>query len=345
MNIETLILGSVGVDAAKESQSGESNLLTDAPKTLTAGISTSELTQYLDLSKTLKESDLKGLNSLLDAKTYLIGNVFSLADAAVYIAVASKPEMSITAYPSLLRYVLHIQTLVKRQSGIKLVSYTSPPTLIPVIAAAAAKPSADKGDKGADNKKDGKESKDKKKEDKKPATAPVAEAKPAEIDPSKLDIRVGEVVKCWNHEDSEKLLCEQVDCGEESGPRNIASGIRAHYSAEEFVGKRVMVLANLKERAIAGFKSQGMVLCACNEDHSVVKIIEPPANAKKGDKVEFEGFTGEPATPSQIGKKKILEGLFPFLKTDDKGVAYCDKTPFKVNGGFVTSQLKGGAIS
>ena len=153
MNIETLILGSVGVDAAKESQSGESNLLTDAPKTLTAGISTSELTQYLDLSKTLKESDLKGLNSLLDAKTYLIGNVFSLADAAVYIAVASKPEMSITAYPSLLRYVLHIQTLVKRQSGIKLVSYTSPPTLIPVIAAAAAKPSADKGDKGAKGSK------------------------------------------------------------------------------------------------------------------------------------------------------------------------------------------------
>merc|ERR1711871_1674999 len=100
------------------------------------------------------------------------------------------------------------------------------------------------------------------------------------------------------------LLCEEVDCGEEGGPRNIASGIRAHYNADEFVGKKVMVLANLKDRAIAGFKSQGMVLCACNEDHSKVKIVEPPTGAKKGDRVMFSGAEEcEAVSGSQMGKK------------------------------------------
>ena len=99
--------------------------------------------------------------------------------------------------------------------------------------------------------------------------------------PSLLDIRVGEIVKCWNHPDSEKLLCEEIDCGEESGPRSIASGIRAFYAAEEFVGKKVMVLTNLKDRKLAGFVSQGMVLCASSEDGSEVKILpcEPSSQA------------------------------------------------------------------
>jgi methionine--tRNA ligase beta chain len=77
----------------------------------------------------------------------------------------------------------------------------------------------------------------------------------ADLDPSKLDIRVGLVVKCWNHADSEKLLCEEIDLGEGSN-RNIASGIRLFYSAEHLQGRKVLVLANLKERPIAGFKSQ-----------------------------------------------------------------------------------------
>lgn len=62
-----------------------------------------------------------------------------------------------------------------------------------------------------------------------------------------------------------------------------------------------MVLANLKERSIAGFKSQGMVLCACNADHSEVSLVAVPENAKVGDRVVFEGFAnGEPATPAQV---------------------------------------------
>jgi tRNA-binding EMAP/Myf-like protein len=51
------------------------------------------------------------------------------------------------------------------------------------------------------------------------------------------------------------LLCEEIDVGEEK-PRSIASGLRAHYSKDEMQGKKVIILANLKERPMAGFKSQ-----------------------------------------------------------------------------------------
>ena len=182
-----------------------------------------------------------------------------------------------------------------------------------------------------------------KKEKKEKVAAPAAATE--ELEPSLLDIRVGVIKKCWNHPDSDKLLCEEVDVGE-AAPRNIASGIRAFYSAEEFVGKKVMVLANLKGRAIAGFKSEGMVLCAVNDDHSKVAILEPPADSKPGDKVEYKGFEGkEAAPPNAIAKKKILEKLAPGLKTDDKGVAFSGKHQFLVGGKSCTSAMKGASIS
>ncbi len=133
------------------------------------------------------------------------------------------------------------------------------------------------------------------------------------MDPSKLDIRVGHVVRCWDHPDSDKLLCEEVDLGEGS-TRMIASGIRAFYSAADLQGRKVLVLANLKERSIAGFKSQGMVLCASNADKSVVKLLEAPNAANTGDRVVFGAFSGEPATPAQVAKKKIFETLAPLVR-------------------------------
>ena len=75
------------------------------------------------------------------------------------------------------------------------------------------------------------------------------------MNPTKLDIRVGMVVKCWDHPESDKLLCEEINLGEGT-PRQIASGLRAFYSAAEVQGRKVVVLANLKERPMAGFKSQ-----------------------------------------------------------------------------------------
>ncbi len=88
------------------------------------------------------------------------------------------------------------------------------------------------------------------------------EAKP-EIsyeDFSKLQFQVGEIISCEAVPKSKKLLCSQVKIG--SQVKQIVSGIKAHYSPEEMVGKKVMVLVNLKPAKLAGVLSEGMLLCA-----------------------------------------------------------------------------------
>ena len=76
----------------------------------------------------------------------------------------------------------------------------------------------------------------------------------------KLQFAVGEVVSCEAVPKSKKLLCSQVKIGSET--RQILSGIRGSYSPEEMVGKKVMVLVNLKPRDLAGLRSEGMLLLA-----------------------------------------------------------------------------------
>merc|ERR1740115_673110 len=106
--------------------------------------------------------------------------------------------------------------------------------------------------------------------------APAAKKEPAaeveEVPPfALLDVRVGKIVEAWMHPDSEKLWCEKIDVGEkdEEGnpvPREIASGLRAYYpAAEDMEGQRVLVVCNLKAAKLAGFSSNGMVLCAASE--------------------------------------------------------------------------------
>ena len=76
----------------------------------------------------------------------------------------------------------------------------------------------------------------------------------------KMQFQVGEIVACEAVEKSKKLLCSQVKIGSQT--KQIVSGIRKYYSPEEMVGKKVMVLVNLKPAMLAGVKSEGMLLCA-----------------------------------------------------------------------------------
>ena len=108
-----------------------------------------------------------------------------------------------------------------------------------------------------------------------------------------MDIRVGVITKAWEHEEADKLFCEEIDIGEDE-PRQIASGLKAHYNVDDLVGQRVLVLANLKARKLVGFPSHGMVMCAVNEDGSKVEFVEPPEGAEIGERVMVEGFDGEP---------------------------------------------------
>ena len=109
------------------------------------------------------------------------------------------------------------------------------------------------------------------------------EAKP-EItfdDFEKLQFQVGEIIACEEVKKSRKLLCSQVKIG--SQVRQIVSGIKAHYSAEEMVGKKVMVVTNLKPAKLAGILSEGMILCAEDADGNLSLMVpekEMPAGAE-----------------------------------------------------------------
>ena len=76
----------------------------------------------------------------------------------------------------------------------------------------------------------------------------------------KMQFQVGEIISCEAVPKSKKLLCSQVKIG--SQVKQVVSGIRKHYTPEEMVGKKVMVLVNLKPAKLAGVLSEGMLLCA-----------------------------------------------------------------------------------
>lgn len=180
----------------------------------------------------------------------------------------------------------------------------------------------------------------KKKEKAAKATGPAQQA-PAEMDISALNIIVGKINKVWAHESADKLYCEEIDIGEESGPRSIASGLRPFYKAEDMQGKMVLVLANLKARNMLGFKSHGMVLCSSNADHTKVEIVSPPEGTKVGERVEFEGFSGDPKPESQVAKKKIFEKLAPDLKTTSEGVVVWKTAQAKTSAGIIKGMPDG----
>ena len=114
---------------------------------------------------------------------------------------------------------------------------------------------------------------------------PVIDIEPkAEItydDFAKLQFQVGVIVKCEAVPKSKKLLCSQVKIG--SQVRQIVSGIKAHYTPEEMVGKRVMVVTNLKPAKLAGVLSEGMLLCAEDADGNLSLMVpekKMPAGAE-----------------------------------------------------------------
>jgi len=82
---------------------------------------------------------------------------------------------------------------------------------------------------------------------------------------SAMDLRVGKISKVWNHEEADKLFCEEIDLGDELGTRQVASGLREHYKLEEMQDRLVVVLANLKARKLVNFPSHGMVLVSSLE--------------------------------------------------------------------------------
>ncbi len=98
----------------------------------------------------------------------------------------------------------------------------------------------------------------------------------------KMQFQVGEIISCEAVKKSKKLLCSQVKIG--SQIKQIVSGIKAHYTPEEMVGKKVMVLVNLKPAKLAGVLSEGMLLCA-EDENGELSLMVPEKKMPSGAEI------------------------------------------------------------
>jgi methionyl-tRNA synthetase len=166
----------------------------------------------------------------------------------------------------------------------------------------------------------------------KKAAAEAAED-PNQVAFSKMEIRVGEITKCWNHPSADKLFCEEIELGPEIGTREVASGLRAHYELADMLNRRVLVVCNLKPAKMVGFESAGMVLAAKSDDGSKMELLAPPADAAVGERVFLEGVTGVAWSANKVTKKKVWNTVTPDLRTDETCAACWQGMPIMTSAG------------
>ncbi|KAF9049593.1 nucleic acid-binding protein [Hymenopellis radicata] len=288
----------------------------------------------------VKQDNLAALDTQLIPKTYVVGN---------YLTAATFAKFQPTQYfshPALTRYFDHIQSCppvrksAEKLSSFPLVSFDllrapklertaeppkkkkeKTPAATPPAEATASTPPTEAAATTSEPKTQKKEKKDKKKD---AATAPAQDAgkkkggkaaSPAadegEPVPSMIDLRVGHIIDVKKHPDADGLYIEQIDIGEETGPRTVVSGLVHYIPIEQMQGKYLVAVCNLKPANMRGVKSFAMVLAATHKDGKDrgIELIQPPPGSKPGDRVYFEGEEFEDATPlSQLNpKKKIFE--------------------------------------
>jgi tRNA-binding EMAP/Myf-like protein len=201
------------------------------------------------------------------------------------------------------------------------------------------------------------------------AAAAAAALEKAEKLLDALDIRVGRIVSAEPHPEADGLYIEQIDVADsaaegagEAGAaggggaattttRTIVSGLAKYVPLDELQGSLVVVLCNLKPRALRGVKSHGMLLAASNEAHTLVEPLRPPQGAKPGERIWF-GAIGDAAAPADrpkplepngVAKKKAWESVAPFLRTGGEASAapvarFAGQSVMMTSAGPVTSK-------
>eukprot|EP00871_Galdieria_phlegrea_P003863 jgi/Galph1/4478/GphlegSOOS_G3199.1 len=158
-----------------------------------------------------------------------------------------------------------------------------------------------------------------------------------------LEIRVGNIISCQKHPNADALFVEEVDIGE-SAPRTIISGLVKYFVPEQLINRKVLVLCNLKERKMRGIESKGMLLCGSTKDKSQVEPLCPPENTPIGELVYFEGCE---MTPTKSGNRatKSFERVVPFMKTNEKGLAFLQNSLWMTSNGACYCSIIDGNIS
>ena len=124
----------------------------------------------------------------------------------------------------------------------------------------------------------------------------------------RIELRVGVILSAEKHPDAESLYVETIDCGESTGPRTVISGLAKFIPLGDLVGKKVVVVCNLKPSKMRGVMSEGMLLAAstgAGEDEKV-ELLEAPEGAVVGELITIEGLpTSTPDT--QLKSKSALD--------------------------------------
>jgi len=179
-----------------------------------------------------------------------------------------------------------------------------------------------------------KEGKKKEKKEKQPKPQKAAPAPEKPLSPALIDLRVGHILKAEQHPNADSLYVSTIAVGDAPGTENtseyegqvcrtVCSGLNGLIPLEEMQNRKIVAVCNLKPVTMRGVKSCAMVLAASprvaegEDDHKgPVELVNPPADAKAGERVYFEGWEGEPE-PVLNPKKKIWETFQPGFTTTD----------------------------
>ncbi|XP_077976881.1 tyrosine--tRNA ligase, cytoplasmic-like [Glandiceps talaboti] len=169
-----------------------------------------------------------------------------------------------------------------------------------------------------------------------------AAATEADVTPARLDLRVGKIMSVKKHPDADTLYIEEIDIGGES--RTVVSGLAGIVPMEELQDKIVVLLCNLKPVKMRGIESKAMLMCASNEDASIVEPLEPPEGSAPGDKVFIEGYENGTPDAELKPKKKVFEKVQVDFRTTSELVAEWKGSPFMTKLGIIKVKSLKGAI-
>ena len=176
----------------------------------------------------------------------------------------------------------------------------------------------------------------------------------------RIEMRVGLVLSAEKHPDADSLYVEKVDCGDATGPRTIISGLVKYMTPESLVGRKVVVLCNLKPSKMRGILSEGMLLAASSSsatatataaegETEAVELLSPPDSASVGELITVQGYL-PPQPDEQLKSKSAMEvwkRVAALLKTNDRMEAtFSDpENRFTTSAGVCTVQsLKNASI-
>lgn len=247
------------------------------------------------------------ISNHLKQRNFLATDVLTLADILMYCAVYEYVSMMTNKEQNALKDICRWFDSVQK-------AFKTPLPLIEI----KVQHQQQQKKKGEPNQNQEKKEKKEKKE--KAPAKPKEPAAPKEVLDSAnyLDVRVGKIINIEPHPDADTLYKEEIDIG--GGViKKVITGVRNFVPIEQMQGRHVVVFCNIKPSKIRGLPSEGMVFAASNEDHTVVQLLDPPADTPIGTRVIFGEHNG---TPVECDKKgNLWKDCCPHCTIDADGFA------------------------